>query len=371
METTHLSLRDIIIQKIRQHGPMSFRDFMEMSLYYPGMGYYTSGDEKIGKDGDYYTSPWLTSIFGEMIAKQLEEMWKILDRKDFTVVEFGAGNGNLCQDIIQQLKKNHELYERLRYCIIEKKGRIPEDEKLSWPGTLSWHESIEEIPAFNGCILSNELIDNFSISQVVMQDELMEVFVDYKDGFVELLQPASKELNDYFAQLQVKLPKGFRTEINLQAIDWIKDIARRLEKGFVLTIDYGYGSSDLYNPNRNHGTLVCYHKHHVNYCPYINIGEQDITTHVNFSALNYWGLKNGLQYTGFTNQANFLRGLGLTEHINKREQEKKNDRTSSSRKALLLSTFLSDMGTKFKVLIQNKGLQKPCLSGMQFSQFYI
>lgn len=372
METNQLSLHEIIIQKIRQSGPISFRDFMEMSLYYPGMGYYTSGYEKIGKDGDYYTSPWLTSIFGEMIAKQLEEMWKILDRRDFTVVEFGGGNGSLCKDIIQQLKKNQELYDRLRYCIIEKKGRIPEDEKLSLPEKLSWHESIEDIPAFNGCILSNELIDNFSISQVVMQEELMEVFVDYKDGFVELLQPASDELKEYLAQLQVKLPKGFHTEINLQAIDWIKDIARHLQKGFVLTIDYGYCSSDLYNANRNHGTLVCYHKHHVNYCPYINIGEQDITTHVNFSALNYWGLKNGLQYNGFTNQANFLLGLGLTEYINKKEQEKKNDMPSGSGKALLLHTFLSDMGRKFKVLIQNKGIhRKPMLSGLQFSHLYI
>lgn len=371
METNQQPLREIIIQRIRQHGPISFRDFMEMSLYYPGLGYYTSGSEKIGADGDYYTSPWLTSIFGEMIAKQLEEMWKILDKKHFTIVEFGGGNGSLCKDIIQQLEKNDELYEKLHYCIIEKKGRVADDEKLSLPGKLSWHESIADIPVLNGCILSNELIDNFSISQVVMQDELMEVFVDYKNEFVELLLPASDELKDYLAQLQVKLPKRFRTEINLQAIDWIKDIACHLQKGFVLTIDYGYCSSDLYNTNRNDGTLVCYHQHDVNYCPYINIGKQDITTHVNFSALNYWGIKNGLECNGFTNQANFLLGLGLTDHINKREQETKSDIASNSRKALLLRSFLSDMGRKFKVLIQNKGIPKPLLSGLQFSQSHI
>src|SRR5688500_3827262 len=101
----------------------------------------------------------------------------------------------------------------------------------------------------------------------------MEVYVGYKDGFVELLQPASPELKDYLEQLQVNLPKGFRTEINLQAIDWIKDIAGVLQKGFVLTIDYGHPSSDLYGPNRSLGTLVCYHKHNINYCPYVNIGE--------------------------------------------------------------------------------------------------
>lgn len=368
MQTNGLSLTQIIIEKLRRNGPVSFRDFMEMSLYYPGLGYYTSAHDKIGKDGDYYTSPWLTSVFGEMLAKQLEEMWNILDRKDFTIVEYGGGNGCLCRDILYQLKSNPELYDKLHYCIIEKKGRIPENEKLTMPGKISWHESIQEIPPVNGCILSNELIDNFSVCQVVMQDELMEVYVDYKDGFVELLQPASRELKDYLEQLQVNLPKGFRTEINLQAIDWIKEISGVLQKGFVLTIDYGYPSSDLYNANRSLGTLVCYYKHNINYCPYLHIGEQDITTHVNFSALYHWGLKNGLLYSGYTNQANFLLGLGLTEHLNKREQQVKNDPAINTKKALLLHTFLADMGRKFKVLIQNKGVKSPRLSGLQFSQ---
>ena len=113
MEANTLSLTEIIIRKIRQHGPISFRDFMEMSLYYPGLGYYTSAPEKIGKDGDYYTSPWLTSVFGEMIAKQLEEMWNILGKQDFTIVEYGGGSGSLSRDILHQLAKNGELYSNL------------------------------------------------------------------------------------------------------------------------------------------------------------------------------------------------------------------------------------------------------------------
>lgn len=372
MKTGQLSLKEIIVEKIRQQGPVSFRDFMEMALYYPGLGYYTSGKEKIGDNGDYYTSPWLTSIFGEMIAKQFEEMWKILGRKNFTIVEYGGGNGMLCRDIIQQLEKNNDLHDKLRYRIIEKKERIPGDQQLNFSGKLSWHESLDDMPIFDGVILSNELVDNFSINQVVMQEELMEVFVDYKnDGFIELLQPASAVLKDYLAQLGIALPKGFRTEINLQAIDWIKNIARRLHKGFVVTIDYGYSSTDLYNANRSKGTLVCYHQHAINYCPYINIGEQDITTHVNFSALNHWGTKSGLQYNGFTNQAHFLLGLGLTEHINKKEQISKNNFKTNTNQALLLHTFLSDIGRKFKVLIQNKGIPKPKLSGLQFSHLYI
>ncbi|MGZ8523933.1 MAG: class I SAM-dependent methyltransferase [Chitinophagaceae bacterium] len=371
MEAISSSLTEIIIQKIRRHGPISFRDFMEMSLYYPGLGYYTSANDKIGKDGDFYTSVWLTAVFGEMVAKQLEEMWTILGKEDFTIVEYGGGNGSLCRDILRQLQHNPELYAKLHYCIIEKKGRTPEHEKLVIPGKLSWHESIQEIPPMTGCILSNELLDNFAINQVMMKDELMEVWVDYKDGFVELLHPASRELKNYLEQLQVNLPKGFRTEISLQAVDWIKDIAGVLQKGFVLTIDYGSPSPDLYNPCRSAGTLVCYHKHTKNYCPYINIGNQDITAHVNFSALYHWGLKNGLQYSGFTNQASFLLGLGLTEHLNKQEQNSKTDPGDKTKKAVMLHTFLADMGRKFKVLIQNKGIQKPRLSGLQFSQLSI
>ena len=127
----------------------------------------------------------------------------------------------------------------------------------------------------------------------------------------------------------------------------------------------------LYNPNRSDGTLVCYHKHSINYCPYDNIGQQDITTHVNFSALNHWGLKNGLQYNGFTDQASFLLGLGLTRHISKIEKDTTGSLVNDSEKAMMLHRFLADMGKKFKVLIQNKGIQKPMLSGLQFSRSHI
>jgi SAM-dependent MidA family methyltransferase len=154
---------------------------------------------------------------------------------------------------------------------------------------VSWHDSIRDIPGFSGCILSNELLDNFSVHQAVMEDELMEVFVDYKNGFVEMLQPAKKELSDYLAELNVVLPKGFRTEINLEATEWIREIATFLEEGYVITIDYGNASSELYSKSKRCGTLLCYHNHSINDSAYTDIGEQDITSHVNFSALCHWG----------------------------------------------------------------------------------
>lgn len=360
-------LRQIIIHKIKQDGPIPFRDFMEMSLYYPHLGYYTSGQDKIGKEGDYYTSPWLSCVFGEMLARQLEEMWNILGRKPFTIVEFGGGNGTLCRDILQQLEKNPAIYQHLRYCIIEKKGRLPGATKMQLPGILSWHESLSEIGTIdNGCILSNELVDNFSSALVVMQEELMEVFVDYRNDFVEILKPAGHKLKEYFRRLHVSLSAGFRTEVNLEAIAWIEKLAAVLTRGFVLTIDYGFPSHELYSTRRRQGTLVCYHRHQVNFCPYQHIGEQDITTHVNFSALLHWGTRHGLACCGFTSQANFMLGLGLTRHLQQQESELIKDPAFNTKKALLIHTFLAGMGQKFKVLIQNKGIIKPRLSGLQF-----
>ncbi|HRP55344.1 SAM-dependent methyltransferase [Agriterribacter sp.] len=363
-----MPLREIIIDKIKKEGPVSFRDFMEMALYYPGAGYYANERDPVGGSGDYYTSPYITSAFGALVAKQLEEMWELLGKRKFTVVEYGAGNGCLCRDIMQHLKKNEALYSGLRYCIIEKSPFMKRKQKIGSDEKVYWFNSITDIPALEGCILSNEVVDNFAVHQVLMQNELMEVFVDYKDGFTECLRPASPKLKHYLLQSAVQLMPGFRTEINLRATEWIGQIARTLQKGFVLTIDYGYPVSELYHPLRTSGTLLCYYKHQINDCPYIHIGEQDITAHVNFSALVQWGLKGGLQYGGFTSQAYFLLGLGLTRQLEKME---KNAGSSigalHEEKVRFLHNFLLGMGKKIKVLLQQKGLQKPCFSGFQFS----
>ncbi|HEV7620799.1 MAG TPA: SAM-dependent methyltransferase [Flavisolibacter sp.] len=361
-----MELSEIIAQKISMDGPISFCDYMEMCLYYPKLGYYSSAENKTGLKGDYYTTPYLTSLFGKMIGRQLEEMWQIMKKKKFTIVEYGAGTGILCYDILDYLKGNEELYEQVNYCIIEKSPEMRKTEQARLHEKVSWHDDIEDIPLVNGCILSNELVDNFSVHQVVMEDELFEVFVDYNNGFVELLYPASQEIKEYLSEQKIKLKKGFRTEINLQAIEWIKGIAKNLETGFVLTIDYGFPSFDLYSNNRSLGTLLCYHKHEINHCPYINIGAQDITAHVNFSALHYWGLKNGLNYTGFTNQGQFLIALGLLDNLRKMEETMPDDFITDKKNIFLINALIRDMGRKLKVLIQHKGLHRPVLSGLMF-----
>ncbi len=343
---------------------------MEMALYYPELGYYTSAKNKIGVDGDYYTSVNLTSVFGALIGRQIEEMWNALDKGPFIIVEYGAGTGSMCRDILAYLKSNKQLYDELSYCIIEKNTINCKNQLADFEQKVGFYNSIQDIGDIAGCILSNEVIDNFAVHRVVMKNELMEVQVGYENGFVEILQPASQELKDYLQQLNVVLPNGFHTEINLQALEWAREVAAALKKGFVLTIDYGYPSSELYREYRRMGTLMCYYKHRINDCPYNYIGEQDITTHVNFSALYYWGLKNGLDCSGFTDQFHFLHGLGLVDYL--REVEKNNAKSFSDReKNLLINNLLLDMGNKFKVLIQQKGIAPCQLSGLKFSKQYV
>jgi len=363
MNTTPLS--KVIMQRILREGPISFCDFMEMSLYNPDLGYYSAAQNKIGMNGDFYTSSTLTPVFGALIGRQIEEMWKLADEDPFTIVEYGAGTGSLCHSILDFLKENEKLYERLNYCIIEKSPAMREKEKSHLNEKVGWYDSIHEVPETTCCILSNELVDNFSVHRVVMEEELMEIFVDYKDGFVELLQPAEKGLKDYLSELKVELPKGFRTEINLEATEWMKELAITLKRGYVITIDYGYPSHELYHGYRSSGTLRCYHKHRINNHPYSSIGEQDITSHVNFSALCLWGFKNGLDYCGFTDQGCFLKALGFRDYL-KKIQEPGQDYLNHRKESFLTQTLLEDMGSKFKVLIQQKGMPKKKLLGLEF-----
>jgi SAM-dependent MidA family methyltransferase len=359
-----VQLSSIIKQTIQNKGPISFHDFMEMALYYPGLGYYTSAKEKIGEKGDFYTSSNVSSAFGASIAKQIEEMFELLGEKEFTIVEYGAGTGRLCKDILQHLKRNKQAYSKINYAIVEKGTELRKNHRVAIEGNVNWFESAEQISNFNGCVISNELVDNFAVHQVIMQDELMEVFVDDQNGFVEVLQPASNELKDYFRDLRVELPKGFRTEVNLNAIRWMKEVSRLLNSGYVLTIDYGYPSGELYCDQRKNGTIVCYNKHKVNFEPYANVGEQDITAHVNFSALCLWGHKHGLDFCGYRDQGSFLIALGIKEQF-KTKITCKEDLLKFKHEHQISNLLLEDMGRKFKVLIQKKNMPSHQLRGLR------
>lgn len=356
MEATN-QLTGIIRQKIREDGPISFHDFMDMCLYYPGLGYYTNTGDKIGFQGDFYTSCCLTPAFGAMIARQLEEMWHILGKGPFTVVEYGAGTGMMCRDILAYLKAVPELYEQLRYCIIEISPAMRDMEKARLPEKVSWYDRIEDVAGDIHCVLSNELLDNFPVHEVVMDDRPKEVFVDADDGFREVLVPANDEILAYFEEMGMAPSPGFRVEVNLDAQRWIKDISEHMARGFIVTIDYGGCSDELLKKHRSCGTVMFYHNHKAHGDPFIHIGEQDITAHVNFSALMHWGDGAGLHTQGLVPQGMFLLALGFREYLGKIHESQQRDVLTLAREEAFIShTLLFDMGMKYQVLVQSKNV---------------
>lgn len=365
-------LKDHITLKIKTDGPISFEEFMEDALYFPGMGYYAKDSTMIGRAADFYTSPHLHPLFGAMIGKQIEEMWELLDRPAiFKVVEVGAGMGYLAKDSMDYLKKR-AVFDSLRYVIIERNPAVIAQQLAllkEYEGKVSWHNRLADINPITGCFLSNELLDAFPVRIVEMGNGLNEVCVSVNenDELVEVLKPCGSGILSYFEEFSIDTPfsmeMGYRTEVNLVIKKWIRDIGKKLFRGFVLTLDYGYPAEDYYSRERNRGTLLCYHKHQVIEDPYINIGEQDITAHVNFSSLKKWGEEAGLKTIGFAPQGSYLISLGMDEVITDMPELTSDVTDTSKIKGLILP---EGMGESHKVMIQYKGEKDLKLRGFEF-----
>lgn len=333
------ALADVIAEEIRKRGPITFCDFMEMALYQPRLGYYASGSERIGRSGDYYTSPAASQVFGQILAAELKRMWQAGGAGRFSVVEMGAGKGRLASDIVRYLLDHDpEFYSHISYRAVERGDVLPEVK--------------------SGCFLSNELVDAMPVHRVKGQGargKLREAYVGLEGGkFVEVWDEVSTpEIGQYFEELKVVLPAGLVAEVNLEAVRWIAEVASRLKRGFVLTIDYGYLSDELYQPYRADGTLLCYYRHTVSEDPFARIGEQDITSHVNFSALVHWGGKAGLEAVEFAEQGRWLIDHGILQRI---EQAKRDFSDADYLKRYLPIKNLIMPGAMgdFKVLMQRK-----------------
>lgn len=350
---------------------------MELALYHPRYGYYAGDFEKIGRAGDYYTSSDVHPVFGQLIAKQLKQMWQALGEPDrFTVVEMGAGKGRLGSDILNFLALSEpDFFAKLNYVIVEsspyyKKKQTETFAKHAKKGNVAWCDWKDLVQLkIVGCFLSNELVDSFPVHIITKsKGELREIYVTYRDGqFKEITDaPSSPSVENYLSEFHVKLSEGQRAEINLRALDWLERISENLEKGFVLTIDYGFLADDLYAPWRKNGTLLCYYKHTVNDNPFVNLGYQDMTAHVNFSSLMKKGSELGLQTAGFTTQKNFLLALGFVDLIVEMERKKANSFALLKNKLLMKNLIMpGGMGETFKVLIQHRGVQNPQLIGLR------
>lgn len=367
------NLQEKILNRIRQEGPLTFESFMDMALYDPEYGYYTSGKSRIGREGDFYTSSHLHPVFGAMIGRQICSMWEFMGRpRDFGIVEMGAGEGYLCMDMLDYFLQSsggtihREFLDCVTYHIIEKGPffRQRQQERLSgYRGKVVWHEEIAGSGPFVGCLLSNELLDAFPVHLVQMEDVLKEIYVTARGGdLAEEPGPLSSDaISAYFSDHGVQLPKGYRTEVNLRMKEWLRDISGILNEGFLFTIDYGYPAWDYYSEDRNRGTLLCYYGHQVIENPYRNIGGQDMTAHVNFSALKRWGEEAAFRTVGFCQQGIFLVSLGIDEEIQRLAAVSKDYLFEVARiKKLILPGTL---GETHKVMIQYKGEGEPELRG--------
>jgi SAM-dependent MidA family methyltransferase len=370
-------LRAIILDRIGAGGRITFADYMRACLYEPGLGYYTSPGRKVGAEGDFYTSINVHRVFGRVIAREIIRMWEAMDSPTrFEIVEAGGGNGRLALDILETVAElSPPLYGTLTYRLIEMEPSLRDAQAAMLAGhgeKWGWNTP-DDLAAgrlsFSGCLLSNELIDSFPVHLVEMTPSgLREVFVTAAAGdFAEQLDlPSTPELEERLARLGVELLPGQRAEINLDAVRWLAGVARAMERGFVMTIDYGFPAAELYAPFRKNGTLLCYYRHRVEEDPYVRVGMQDMTSHVDFTTLMERGGELGLEKVWFGEQYRFLMGAGLMEELMAMEESAASEEERRNSRLVLKKLILPDggMGDTFKVLIQAKGVQSPGLLSM-------
>ncbi len=347
-------------------GPIPFARFMELTLYHPAYGYYTSFRERIGQNGDYYTSSSVHPIFGALIARQIAQVYRTIACTDrpFVIAEIGSGKGTLCSDILETLQKYYpDCYAQTEYHLVEK-GRLAAMSGLvaGFPGRVRLCDALTRDVV--GVVLSNELIDAFPVHRMQYRGtSLLEVHVDWQKGrFVECLRaPSSPALPTYIARLGISFNTSevddVAFEINLAALSWIRHVASCLSRGMVITIDYGYLANVLYGAHRKRGTFLCYTRHAVSENPYDRVGAQDMTSHVDFTSLIEAGIEAGLSFLGLTDQTRFLMGLGIADSME--SLAGRMETSPDARSAFLAMKHLmapSQMGGTFKVLLQGKGL---------------
>ena len=366
-------LAAILAERIRSHGPITFAEYMEAYLYHPEYGYYSKTDQRSRQD--YFTSVDARPLFGRLLARQLHEMWTQLGSPSaFSLIEAGAGTGELAAQILDFAAVEwSNFYEALQYVGVERSEsrRIAQSKVLATHVAGGHASSAADMPGeiSCGCIFSNELLDAMPVHRVMQESgDLREVYVGLEDaGFCEQLGPLSTpDLSRYFIEQGVALRDEQHAEVCLEATNWIEGAGRRLHRGFVLTIDYGHEARELYDERHMRGTILAYEKHRASEDYFRAPGQQDLTAHVNFSAVDLWGQRAGLKRTGFTSQTNFLLALARSSNFEDLQSEH-TDQNQQARARLLFKTLINPegMGETFQVLIQHKGIDAPKLSGFE------
>lgn len=366
-------LATTLTEHIRAWGPITFAKYMDACLYDPQHGYYTRAE--LSPRRDYFTSVDASPIFGRLLARQFQEMWVQLGRPaEFLLVEPGAGTGALAAQILDFTAESFpEFYSALQYVAVE---RSAARRAAAVAGSFASHLAakhfamVSDMPAQIpcGCVFSNEFFDALPVHRLVNEDaNVREIYVDSStNGLCEKFGPLSTpELAEYLTEQGITLQEGQFAEVNLDACARIAEMGARLGRGFVLNIDYGHEAQELYDHRHMRGTLLAYEKHRASENFFRAPGRQDLTAHVNFTALDRHGSRAALQRTGFTSQSNFL--LSLARHSEFADlQSPAMTETQQTRARLLFKTLIypEGMGETFQILIQHKGVEQPHLSGL-------
>jgi SAM-dependent MidA family methyltransferase len=366
-------LAHLLAERMCERGAITFAEYMRECLYHPEHGYYS----RVGASrfADYYTSVDVHPIFGRLLARQLAEMWALLGSPEpFWAVEAGAGAGRLAGHLLEfAARELRDFYGALRYVAVERSAarRAAQAAALASHAAAGHAFSAAELPAEipTGCVFSNELLDALPVHRVVReQGALREIYVGLEgEEFREQLGPPSTPaLAGYFAAQGIELREGQQAEAGLEACEWIADTGRRLARGFVLTMDYGHQSHELYDERHLRGTLLAYQQHRASEDFLRAPGEQDLTAHVNFTALELWGRRAGLARTGLISQAQFLLALGRGNQFADLYDEGQSE-VERVRARLLLKNLLhpEGLGETFQVFVQHKGVEAPRLAGLQ------
>lgn len=371
-------LHTIIADRIRTKGRITFAEYMAACLYEPGLGYYTSPGRKVGTEGDFYTSITVHAAFGRVIAREIAAMWRSMAcPTNFTLVEVGAGHGRLACDIMDFLSEQQpDCYMATSLVLVEQEPSLAEaqatllanhSDKLSWLAP----DALKDF-RFSGVLYSNELLDAMPVHRVLMtQQGLKEIYVTLTDEQFEDLAdlPSTPALEAYLNQYGIPLHPGQEAEVSLAGLNWFETAATSLQQGFILTIDYGWPKAELYAPQRTLGTLLCYYRHTVEDNPYQRVGMQDITTHINFSALIERGEELGLKTLWLGEQSRFLMFAGIIEELEAIETSELSEKEKLQRRLTIKRLIMPEggMGDTFRILVQSKGVEQAdlgCVRGM-------
>jgi len=354
-------LAALIRDDVAAHGGwIPFARYMELVLYAPGMGYYTAGARKLGREGDFITAPEMTPLFGQTLARQAAE---ILESGLDQILEIGAGSGALAAAMLAELEHMDRLPRN--YYILEVSPDLRERERdllaLKVPHLLERVIWLNRLPTlYAGLIIANEVLDAMPVHVVrAGSSTLEEGGVALQDGtFAWAWRPAGADLVSAAAALQ--LPEGYQTEIQLVARGFVRTLAQSMARGVILLVDYGFPAHEYYHAQRSEGTLMCHYRHRAHADPFFLPGLQDITSHIDFSATARAGEEAGLELLGYTGQAQFLVNCGITDIMLRTPPENAAAYLPQAAAAQALLSP-SEMGELFKVIAFGKEYAAPLM----------